>query len=78
MIRSDRVHNHQVDLVHRQAGILDRGPAGLDRQVRGRQLGLSVAAAQNAVNVADITAKIQGIQKILEHLTGGTDVSKPS
>ena len=37
-----------------------------------------LAAAQNAVNVADITAKIQGIQKILEHLTGGTDVSKPS
>jgi hypothetical protein len=37
-----------------------------------------LAAAQNAVNVADITAKIQGVQKILEHLTGGTDVSKPS
>ncbi len=37
-----------------------------------------LASAQNAVNMSDITAKIQGIQKILENLTSGTDVSKPS
>jgi hypothetical protein len=37
-----------------------------------------LAAAQNAINVGEITAKIQSIQKLLETLTGGTDVSKPS
>ena len=37
-----------------------------------------LASARNAINVNDITAKIQAIQKVLENLTGGTDVSKPS
>jgi hypothetical protein len=37
-----------------------------------------LASAQNAINVGEITAKIQGIQKVLENLTSGTDVSKPS
>jgi hypothetical protein len=37
-----------------------------------------LASAQNAVNINEITAKIMGIQKVLENLTGGTDISKPS
>lgn len=37
-----------------------------------------MAAAQNAVNMNDITAKIATMQKLLENLSGGTDVSKPS
>jgi hypothetical protein len=37
-----------------------------------------MAAAQNAVNVNELSAKISAMQKVLENLTGGTDVSKPS
>lgn len=37
-----------------------------------------MAATQNAVNMNEIIAKISAMQKLLENLTGGTDVSKPS
>ncbi len=37
-----------------------------------------LSSAQNAINLNDLTAKIQGMQQMMEHLTGGTDVSKPS
>lgn len=51
----------------------------IEGEVKSLKSGFTqMAAAQNAINVAEITSKIKGIQKLLDNLTSGTDVSKPS
>jgi hypothetical protein len=51
----------------------------METEMKNLKFGFTqLAATQNAININDVTAKIQSIQKMLENLTGGTDVSKPS
>jgi hypothetical protein len=51
----------------------------METEMKNLKFGFTqLASAQNAININEVTSKIQSIQKMLETLTGGTDVSKPS
>jgi hypothetical protein len=51
----------------------------LEAELKNLKFGFTqLAAAQNAFDMNALNVKMQGLQKLLENLTGGTEVSKPS